>query len=167
VIVGYRGRSPVIGARAFVAPNATVLGDVVLGDDASIWYGCVLRGDVGAIRIGARTNIQDVSVIHVTGGELDTHVGDDVTVGHRAIIHGCTIDDHVLIGMGAIVMDGARVGSHSLVGAGALVPPGMVIPPGVLAVGAPARVIRPLRDDERASIDESVAHYVEVAKLHR
>lgn len=162
----YKVHAPQLGTGVFVAPDATVIGRVTLGAHSSIWYGCVVRGDVEAIQIGARTNIQDLSVIHVTGEGFPTHVGDDVTVGHRAILHGCTIGDHVLVGMGAIVLDGAIVESHSLIGAGALVAPGTHIPSGVLALGAPARVVRALSAKEQQNIASSGAHYVELAAEH-
>ncbi len=159
-------KEPKLGEGVFIAPGATVVGDVQLGDGTSIWYGSVVRGDVGLIRVGARTNIQDLTIVHVTTDRFDTHIGADVTVGHRAILHGCTIEDHVLVGMGVIVMDGARVGSYSIVGAGALVTPGTTIPAGSLAVGSPARVVRPISAAERAQIDWSAGHYIDIARMH-
>ena len=171
MMLTYAEHTPELGADVFVAENATVLGQVCLGDAASVWYGCVLRGDVGRIRVGARSNIQGGSVIHVSGGalgqEFDTEIGADVTVGHRALLHGCRIADHVLIGMGATVMDGAEVGAFAFVAAGAVVPPGMQVPPGSLVMGAPARVKRPVRDAERATILGSAPHYVALAARHR
>lgn len=166
MISPFEGQHPQLGRDVYVAPDATIIGRVQLGDESSIWCGTVLRGDVGGISVGRRTNIQDLCVVHVTTDEFDTVVGDDVTVGHRVILHGCTIEDHVLVGMGAIVMDGARVGSYSIVGAGALVTPGTQIPPGSLALGAPARAVRPLTDAERRQIDGSVSHYVELAQRY-
>jgi carbonic anhydrase/acetyltransferase-like protein (isoleucine patch superfamily) len=163
----FKEYEPRIGKDVFVAPNALVLGQVTLGNDVSVWYGTVLRGDVGVIKVGDRTNIQDNSVVHVTGGAFNTSIGHDVTIGHRAIVHGCVIGDHVLIGMGAIVMDGARVGDYALVGAGALVPPGMEVPPETLVVGSPARVIRPIKEHERNLITFSAQHYVDNARDHR
>jgi carbonic anhydrase/acetyltransferase-like protein (isoleucine patch superfamily) len=150
---------PIIADDVFIAPGAAVIGDVVLGAGASVWFSAVLRGDVYPIRVGARTNIQDGAVVHVTNDRHATTLEHDVTVGHRAVVHGCFVEHHCLIGMGSVVMDGARVGAYSIVGAGALVPPGMQIPSGVLAVGSPARVKRPLTDEERAWIDYSAQHY--------
>ncbi|MBI5480450.1 MAG: gamma carbonic anhydrase family protein [Deltaproteobacteria bacterium] len=143
-----------------------VIGDVGLGLDSSVWFGCVVRGDVHRIVVGAETNLQDLTVVHVTGGLHATSIGDRVTVGHRAILHGCTVHNRCLIGMGAVVLDGAVVGTGAIVAAGALVPPGGSIPPGTLAVGAPARVVRPVTAAEDASIDESAAKYVELARRH-
>jgi carbonic anhydrase/acetyltransferase-like protein (isoleucine patch superfamily) len=157
----YNGISPRLGVRVFVAENATIIGDVTLGDDCSIWYGAVLRGDVNSIRIGARTNIQDNCVLHVTEGAYLIEVAEEVTIGHGAIVHGCTIGRGALIGMGSRVLDGARVGALALIGAGALVGEGMEIPPRTLAVGVPARVKRDLRMDEIARLEESWRHYVE------
>ncbi|MFN2547504.1 MAG: gamma carbonic anhydrase family protein [Myxococcales bacterium] len=157
---------PQLGANAWVADSATVIGDVTLGPRASIWYGAVIRGDVEKIRIGADTNIQDNSVIHVDSSGYATIVGDRVTVGHRVVLHGCTIKDGALIGIGAIVMNGAEVGEGALVAAGALVPPGAKIPPGVLAVGSPAKVKRPLTEEEKEDLRESARHYVELAAEH-
>jgi len=166
VIKPFGGKSPQVGARAWVADSAIVIGDVVLGARASIWYGAVVRGDVETIRIGADSNIQDNSVIHVDSSGFSTIVGDGVTVGHRVVLHGCTIKNGALIGIGAIVMNGAEIGEGALVAAGALVPPGAKIPPGVLAVGSPARVKRPLTDEEKADLRESARHYVELAAEH-
>ncbi|RMH44597.1 MAG: gamma carbonic anhydrase family protein [Deltaproteobacteria bacterium] len=163
MVRSYRGVWPTLGAGVFVAETAAVIGDVVVGDRSSIWYGAVVRGDVFHIRIGAETSIQDNSVIHVTSGRHATLVGDRVTVGHSVTLHGCTVEDRCIIGMGAVVLDRARVGAGSIVGAGALVTPGTEIPPGHLAVGAPARVKRPLTDAERAWIETSADHYVALA----
>lgn len=167
MIIPFEGHEPRLGAGAWVAPDATVLGQVELGEGASVWYGCVLRGDVGRITVGARTNLQDLSILHVTGGKHDTHVGADVTVGHRVTLHGCVIGDRVLVGMGAIVLDGAVVGDECLVGAGALVTPGSKIPAGSMVLGAPAKVVRPLTPDERRAFVGQAAHYVELAERHR
>lgn len=157
----YDGKPPRLGARVFVAENATIIGDVTLGDDCSIWYGAVLRGDVNAIRVGARTNIQDNCVLHVSDGVHSISIAEEVTIGHGVIAHGCTIERGALIGMGSRVLDGARVGALALVGAGALVGEGMEIPPRTLAVGVPARVKRDLRIDEIARLEQSWRHYVE------
>jgi len=159
----FRGVWPTLGDDVFIADTARVIGDVHLGSETSVWYGSVIRGDVFPIRIGARVNIQDLSVLHVTGGEHATTLGDDVTVGHRVILHGCTIHDRALIGMGAIIMDGVVVGEEALVGAGALVTPGTRIPPRTLVVGSPARPKRPLRDEELAEIRARAPHYAELA----
>jgi gamma-carbonic anhydrase len=165
-ILPFGGKLPVIGAGVYVAPNAVVIGDVTLGDESSVWFGCVVRGDVGWIRIGKRTNIQDVSVVHVTGGLANTTIGDDVTVGHRAILHGCTVGDGCLVGMGATVMDNAVVGEGSLIGAGALVTPGTRIPPRSLVLGAPAKVVRPVKDHEAKMGIVGAEHYVALARAY-
>jgi gamma-carbonic anhydrase len=161
IVRPYEGKQPRLGARVFVAENAVLIGDVEVGDDSSIWFGTVLRGDVHRIRIGARTNIQDNCVLHVTAGTWPVTVADEVTVGHGAIVHGCTIERGALIGMGSRVLDGAVVGELALVGAGALVAEGMQIPPRTLAVGVPARVKRELTTDEIARLEQSWKHYVE------
>jgi carbonic anhydrase/acetyltransferase-like protein (isoleucine patch superfamily) len=163
----YGGKTPRVDESAFVADGATIVGDVELGPGASVWYGCVVRGDVHSIRIGARSNIQDLTVIHVTGGTHPTVIGEDVTVGHRVVLHGCTVHDRSLVGIGSIVLDGAEIGPEAMVGAGAVVPPGMRVPPRTLVLGTPARVARPLRDDEVAHLRESASHYVEYAGRHR
>ncbi len=167
VLLTYGGKAPRLAPSAFVAEGAVVTGDVEIGDESSIWFGTVVRGDVNHVRIGARTNVQDQSVIHVTGGTHPTVVGDEVTVGHRAVLHGCTIKDRCLIGIGAIVLDGAVVGPDAMVGAGALVPPGMVVPPGKLVLGAPARVKRDLTPEEIASLRTSAARYAGYAATYR
>jgi gamma-carbonic anhydrase len=166
MIIPYDGKHPKLAERCFVAPNATVIGDVELGEESSIWFGTVVRGDVFHIRIGARTNIQDNSVIHVTTGKHATIVGDGVTVGHRVILHGCTIQDGALIGMGAIVMDRAVVGAGTLVAAGALVTEGTQLPPGVLAVGAPARPKRALTSEEQEHLRHAAKGYAELAATY-
>ena len=144
---------------AFVAPNATVVGDVVLEENVSIWYGAVLRGDSGTIRVGAGTNIQDNCVLHE-----GTRIGKNCTVGHGAIIHGCTIGDGCLIGMGAIVLDGARLGDHCLVGAGAVVTGKTDAPAGSVLLGSPAKAVRELTPDARQEQEHSAAHYVDLAE---
>jgi len=153
---------PRLGERVFVADNATVIGDVALGDDSSVWFGAVIRGDVHRIRIGARTNIQDNCTLHVTTGTHAVTIGDEVTMGHGVIAHGCTIERGALIGMGSRVLDGATVGESALVGAGALVSEGMHVPPRTLVVGVPARVKRELTPEELARLEESWKHYVEL-----
>ncbi|MBS0383223.1 MAG: gamma carbonic anhydrase family protein [Proteobacteria bacterium] len=164
----YRGLLPKLGARVYVDPAAIVIGDVELGDDASIWPGAVVRGDVERIRIGARTSVQDGAVLHVTHdgpympGGSPCLVGADVTIGHGAILHACTIGDACLIGMHATVLDGAVVRRHAYIGAGALVAPGKVVGEGELWVGNPARCVRKLSDREIEALDYSASHYVEL-----
>ena len=166
ILLPYEGKEPRIGARVFVAENAAIIGDVEIGDDSSIWFGTVLRGDVHRIRIGARTNIQDNCVVHVTAENWPTTLADEVTVGHGAVVHGCTVERGALIGMGSRVLDGAVVGELALVGAGALVTEGMQIPPRTLAVGVPARVKRELTYDEIARLEQSWKNYVEYKKAY-
>lgn len=163
VIRGFDGKRPVLGARVFVAETAALIGDVVIGDDSSIWYGTVLRGDVMAIRVGARTSIQDGTIVHVTSGVSGTSIGSDCTIGHAAIIHACTVEDQCLIGMGATLLDRVRIGRGSFVGAGALVTPGTDIPPGSLVLGAPATVRRAVSAKEAELIADGARHYVELA----
>jgi len=157
---------PQVPSDCFVADTARVIGDVQLGPQCSLWWGAVVRGDVMWIRLGARVNVQDLSVLHVTSKKHPTTVGDDVTIGHRAILHGCAVEPRALIGMGAIVMDGAVVGEQAMVGAGALVAPGMIIPPRMLALGSPAKVVRALRDDELAYLGQSALHYSQLAATY-
>ena len=157
---------PRLGRAVFLAETCAVIGDVELGDEASVWYSAVVRGDVMPIRVGARTNLQDGAIVHVTADRFGTVIGSDCTIGHGAIIHACTIEDHCLIGMGATVLDGAVIGRGSLIGAGALVTPGTIIPPGSLVLGSPARVKRTLNDKERAQIEHGAAHYVELARRY-
>lgn len=156
----YRGILPQVAEDAFVAPTATLVGDVRIGSEAGIWFGVVLRGDVNTIRIGCRTNLQDGTVVHVTSGTHPTVVGDEVTVGHGARLHGCTIADGSLIGIGAIVLDGAVIGEQALVAAGSLVVPGTVVPPRSLVTGSPAKVRRTLSDLERQQLAQLAARYV-------
>jgi len=165
-IVTFQRSTPMIGADVFIADTARVIGKVEIGAGSSVWYGSVIRGDVFWIKLGERVNVQDGSVVHVTSGRFATEIGDDVTIGHRAVIHGCTIGARALIGMGAIVMDGAVIGEESIIGAGALVPPGKSIPPRVLAVGSPAKVVRDLTDTELAYIRKSAPHYALLAGLY-
>ena len=163
----FQGILPKVAESAFVEETAIVIGEVDIGAEASIWFQTVVRGDVNFIRIGKRTNIQDLCVLHVTH---DTHplvIGDDVTVGHHVVLHGCTLKDRVLVGMGAIIMDGAMIGEDSVIGAGALVTQGMEVPPKSLILGSPARVKRPVTAEELAWIRESAANYVRYAKQHR
>jgi gamma-carbonic anhydrase len=166
LVRGHAGKRPMLGREVFLAETCAVIGDVVIGDESSIWYGTVIRGDVMPIRIGARTSVQDNTVVHVTSGFSGTTIGDDCTVGHAAIIHACTVEDFCLIGMGAILLDGARIGRGSLVGAGALVTPGTDIPPNSLVLGSPARVKRAIDDKEREQIAYGATHYVELARRY-
>lgn len=145
--------------RFWIAPSADIMGDVTLGDDASVWFNAVIRGDNDPITIGARTNIQDGAVLHSDDG-LPLHIGDDVTVGHKAMIHSCTIGDNSLIGIGAVILGRATIGRDSIVGAGAVVPEGKVYPDGVLLLGAPARVVRELTPEQIGKLKQSAAHYV-------
>ncbi|MBA2664181.1 MAG: gamma carbonic anhydrase family protein [Bradymonadaceae bacterium] len=166
-ILEFEGAFPSLGEGAFIAPGAIVIGAATLRAGASVWYNSVVRADVCPIHIGARTNIQDLSVIHVTSGRFETFIGDDVTVGHRVILHGCTIANNCLIGMGSIVLDGAHIEENCLIGAGSTVTPGTRIPAGHLAIGSPARVKRALSDEEIASFGISAAHYVQLALRHK
>ncbi len=163
----YGGKAPRLDASVFVAESAIAIGDVEIGPESSLWFGAIVRGDVNFIRIGARTNLQDQTVVHVSSHTHPTVIGDDVTVGHRVVLHGCTIHDRCLVGIGAIVMDGAVVGPDAMVGAGALVPPGAVVPPGTLAIGSPARPKRDLTPEEKAFLPASAANYARYAARYR
>ena len=158
----YKGIRPQIAETAFIEDSAHIIGDVQIGDHSSVWFNCVLRGDVFHIRIGDYTNIQDNSVIHVTSDQFPTLIGSHVTVGHGAILHGCTIHDHSLIGIGSIILDEAVVGEESLIAAGSLVTPGTIIPPRSLVMGAPAKVRRAMTPEEIEGIQENWRHYVEL-----
>ncbi|WP_447975231.1 gamma carbonic anhydrase family protein [Nitrospira sp. Kam-Ns4a] len=166
MIRSFNGITPTIHERVYIEDTAVVIGDVVIGEDSSVWFNSVVRGDVHFIRIGNRTNIQDLCLLHVTH---DTHplvIGNDVTVGHHVVLHGCTIKDRVLIGMGAIVMDGAVIGEDCIVGAGALITEGTVVPPKSLILGTPARVKRAVTEAELAWIRESAENYVRYARQY-
>jgi len=171
MIVPFKAYTPKLAKGAWIAQGATVIGDVEMGEDSAVWFGCVVRGDVHAVRIGARSNIQDLSMIHVThhkGKERkmdgsDGHptiIGNDVTVGHRVMLHGCTIEDACLIGMSATILDGAVIGKESIVGAGSLVTKNKVFPPRSLIMGSPAKVVRELTDEEVAELYASAKRYV-------
>jgi len=163
----FQGILPRVEKNAFVEETAVVVGDVVIGAESSVWFLSVVRADVNFVKIGSRTNIQDLCVLHVTH---DTHpliIGDDVTVGHHVVLHGCTIKDRVLVGMGAILMDGVVIGEECIIGAGALITEGTVIPPRSLVLGSPARIKRPVTEEERAWIKQSAANYVRYAAEHR
>jgi carbonic anhydrase/acetyltransferase-like protein (isoleucine patch superfamily) len=157
---------PKIHESVFIAPTASVIGNVEIGELSSVWYGVVIRGDVNWIKIGKGTNIQDNSVIHAETASFPTYIGDFVTVGHKATIHGCIIKDFSLIGIGAIVMNGAEIGSFSIVGAGAVITENTKIPPGTLAIGVPAKVKRDLTEKEIESLKRSAQRYIELAKIH-
>jgi gamma-carbonic anhydrase len=163
----HKGVRPRLGKDVFVAPDATVIGDVVLGDESSVWFGVVIRGDVFPIRIGARTNLQDGTIVHVTGGKAATTLGDDVTVGHMALLHGCTIGSRVLVGMGSIVLDGAVLEDECILAAGSLLAPGGRVPRHSLAMGRPAKVVRTLTPGELTWAREAGAHYVEYGRTFR
>lgn len=167
VVLPWRGVTPTIHPEAFVAPTAAVIGDVHIGAGTSIWFGVTVRGDVHEIRIGERTNIQDGGVVHVTGGKFGTYIGSDITIGHGAIIHACTLEDGCFIGMGATVMDGCVVESGAMVAAGALVTPGKRVKAGELWGGSPAKPLRALKAEEVAFFPQSAANYAQVAAEYR
>ncbi len=157
----YRDHRPVVDPSAYIDESAQVIGDVTIGAESSVWMNVVIRGDVNVIRIGARTNVQDGTVVHVMNGTHPTTIGDEVTIGHGAVVHGSTIADRVLVGMGAILLNGASIGSDSIVAAGTLVPEGTSIPPRSLVMGVPGKVRRPLTDAEVASILQYSRNYVQ------
>jgi len=159
----YLKKTPVIHPSAFVAPGAAIIGDVTLEEESSVWYQCAIRADINRIRIGPRSNIQDGCVLHLAD-DFGVEVGELVTVGHKAVLHACTIGDEVLVGMGAIILDGAEIGARSIIGAGALVTGNRKIPPGSLVLGSPAKVIRPLDREEQASIAPWATKYVALSR---
>ena len=163
MIHSLKGSTPDIDDSCFVAGSATVVGNVRMDRGSSVWFGSVVRGDVAKISLGERTNVQDLSVLHVEES-YDLDIGDDVTIGHRAIVHGCTVRDRVLVGMGAIIMNGAVIGEESIVGAGAIVTEGAEIPPRSLVLGMPGKLKREISDDEVASILRNAEHYAERAR---
>ncbi len=168
MIKSFKGKTPKIDKSVFVAENAMIIGDVEIGENASIWYNCVLRGDVNFIRIGNKTNIQDGTIIHVSRGEkYPTIIEHEVTVGHSATIHGCYIETGSLIGIGAIVLDGARIGRNTLVAAGSLVTPESVIPERSLVMGSPARVKRTMSDDEVRDLERFWHGYIELGGIYK
>lgn len=162
----FQGIKPEIPDTAFIEETAVIIGDVVMGEESSAWFHAVIRGDVHYIRIGHRTNIQDLCMLHVTHDTYPLQIGDDVTIGHHVVLHGCTIHHRVLVGMGAIIMDGAEIGEDCVIGAGALVTEGTVVLPNSLVLGSPAKVKRSLTDKERAWIKESANNYVRYAKQY-
>ncbi|MEG2246187.1 MAG: gamma carbonic anhydrase family protein [Peptostreptococcaceae bacterium] len=166
MIQGYKGKEPQIDSSVFIAETACIIGDVKIGKNANIWYNAVIRGDENSISIGENTNIQDGTVIHIEYN-CETLIGKNVTVGHKALIHGCKIGDNTLIGMGSIVLGGAEIGECTLIGAGSLIPPNKKIPSGVLAMGSPAQVIRELTEEEKQNLINSALKYVETANNYK
>ena len=166
IVRAYGELVPRLHARAWIAPGAAIVGDVEIGADSSVFYGSVLRGDVHHIRIGERTNVQDQATIHVTTDRFPTLLADEITVGHRAVVHGCRVAEGALIGIGAIVLDGAEIGENALVAAGAVVRPGQIVAPETLVAGVPAKPVRSLRPEEIALQRERTLTYVETARRH-
>lgn len=167
MLKSFLDKTPRIDETAFITDDAIVIGDVEIGAQSSVWFGSILRGDVNFIRIGARTNIQDACVIHVSSKTHPTVLEDEITLGHRVTLHGCHVESNCLIGIGAIVLDGARIGAGSLVAAGSLVTPGAQIPPRSLVMGAPARVKRTLSDEEFADLARFWQNYVKLSEIYR
>ncbi|MDZ4727883.1 MAG: gamma carbonic anhydrase family protein [Leptospira sp.] len=167
MIYTFQGKTPVIAPSAWVAPSADIMGDVVIGEESSIWFQCVLRGDVNYIRIGSHVNIQDMTLVHVSRNLFPVIIGDYVSIGHHATIHACTLKDHSFVGMGATVMDDVEIGEWSFVGAGSLVPPGKKIPPGVLLMGSPAKIIRDITEKDREIITRTADNYVKYKENYR
>lgn len=164
MLIPYRKIMPTLGSDVFIAENAAVIGDCVIGDESNIWFGCTVRGDVHEIRIGKRTNIQDNSVIHTTRNVSGTYIGDEVTVGHGAILHACTIGDQAFVGMGAVILDQAVLEPRSMLAAGALLTPNKVVPTGQLWGGNPARYMRDLTDEEMIFLEISAKNYVQLSR---
>ena len=167
MIRSYRGRVPQIAASAYVDPQAVVIGDVTIGEDSSVWPCTVIRGDVNWVRIGARTNLQDGTICHVMRDEWPLVLGDDVTIGHGCVLHGCTIESRCLIGMGSIILNGAKIGAGSIIGAGTLVPERTQVPPGSLFMGHPGKFRRALTLEDQQSIDRYAARYVEYKATYK
>ena len=167
IIEPYKGKRPLLASDVFVAPGAVIVGDVTIGEGSSIWYNSVVRGDVGRVVIGKNTNIQDLCMLHMTTDVSDLLIGDEVTVGHRVVLHGCTIQDRCLIGMGAVILDNAVIGRGSVVASGAVVTERAVIPPNSLVAGMPAKVKKTLAEGESSPATRIANHYIELAKEHR
>jgi carbonic anhydrase/acetyltransferase-like protein (isoleucine patch superfamily) len=167
MIKKFRGKFPIIPDSCYISESVDLIGDVTLGENVSLWFGTIVRGDMHFITIGNRSNIQDNSVIHVTTDVSPTRIGDEVTVGHNAIIHGATIEDRCLIGMGAIIMDDVVIGEGSIVGAGAVVPPNMIIPPRSLVLGLPAKIVRQTTGEELEMIIERAQHYIDFSQEYK
>ena len=163
----YRGVSPKVAASAYIDPSAQVIGDVAVGERSSIWPNVTARGDVNSIRIGDESNIQDNSVLHCDAGLFPLNIGNRVTVGHMAMLHGCTIEDDCLIGIAAVVLNGAKIGAGSVIAAGAVVPEGAEVPPGSMVMGVPAKVKRELTEEERVRFRLNAQHYVEAGQIYR
>lgn len=166
MIYSYENKKPVIASSVFVAQSADIIGDVKIEEGSSIWFGVVIRGDSNYIKIGRGSNIQDNSVIHVNSNDNGVNIEDNVTVGHGAILHGCTIRSNCLIGMGSTIMDNAEIGEGTIIGANSLVTSGKKIPSGVLCMGSPAKVIRKLTEEEKLSITQNAEHYIEMGKKY-
>jgi carbonic anhydrase/acetyltransferase-like protein (isoleucine patch superfamily) len=166
-VFAFEGHTPRIAPDAFIAPTAAVIGNVEIGARSGVWFNCVLRGDTNAIRIGARCNIQDGTIIHVEGTEFAAILGDDVSIGHAAIVHACTLKNRAFVAMGATVLNGAVIEEGGMLGAGSLLPPGKVIGPNELWVGSPARLKRVMSAEERAGWDQTAVHYAELAARFR
>ncbi|MEW6058378.1 MAG: gamma carbonic anhydrase family protein [Bdellovibrionota bacterium] len=167
MLYSFRGKTPTLHPSVFKTPSSEIIGDVEIGADSSLWFNVVVRGDVHSIKIGQSTNIQDGSILHVTHKKAALTIGNNVTVGHSVTLHGCTIGDFVLVGMRAVVMDGVEVGEESIIGAGALVTQGMKIPPRSLVTGAPAKVTRPLKQEEIKFLHQSAENYKQYVKWYR
>lgn len=166
MILKYEGISPKIGESCFIAHSADIIGKVLIGNESSVWYGAVVRGDIESVTIGDRSNVQDNATIHVASGNKTT-IGDDVTIGHNAIVHGCTIGNRVLIGMGSIILDGSVIEDDVIIGAGALVSSGKIITSRSLVVGSPGKIVRSLKDEELDGLLHSARIYTEEASLHK
>ena len=166
MIKSFLDKKPKIGKNVYISETAVVIGNVILENDVNIWFGSIVRGDMHYIKIGAKTNIQDNSVIHVTTGVSPTNIGSGVTIGHGAFIHGCTINDNCMIGMGATILDDAIIGEGTLIGAGSLVPPNMKVPPRSLVVGLPGKVIRDVSEEEYRMIINRPQEYIELASKY-
>ncbi|MBI1911690.1 MAG: gamma carbonic anhydrase family protein [Deltaproteobacteria bacterium] len=167
MLLAYKGIWPKLHETVFAEESARIIGDVEIGENSTIWFNAVVRGDVHYIRIGSRTNVQDNCTLHVTKDTYPLIIGDDITIGHNVILHGCTIKDRCLIGMGAIVLDNAEIGEDCIIGAGALIKEGMKVPPGSLVVGLPGKVVREITPEEKARIKRSAQNYIEYAKNYR
>lgn len=167
MIIPYADIVPTIDESVFIADGAVILGDVHIGKDSSVWFNVVIRGDVHQIRIGERTNVQDLSMLHVTYNKHPLSIGDGVTIGHCVMLHGCTVEDYALVGMNATILDGAVIGHHSMVAAGAVVREGYVVPPRTLVAGVPAKIVRELSDAECAKLEQSAQNYIDYVSSYR
>lgn len=167
LILPYQGTLPTIDSDCFIAPNATVIGDVVIGKGTNVWFNVVIRGDVHEIRIGERTNIQDGTIVHVTSGKFGTYIGSDITIGHGAVLHACTLEDGCFIGMGSTILDGVVVESGAMVAAGAVVTPGKRVKSGELWAGNPAKMMRELKPEDVAFFPKSAENYVKLAAQYQ